>query len=586
MTTTTTTSTTLAKSVDEEVDEFLDALETACSEANLKTLEGIKQCHDKCQAHLCCFTENSVVAGEDCTNIHPGACSAYKPCERLVTPSVDNPLGSYSQDSFEEIAEKVEQTCELPDQSGIDQKWVTECHSICASHLCCLVDARMGSNCRSTVGIQECNAYSTCEVLINSSGKEMTQAKDIEDKYGGIGVHDDDAIKNIEDIGAICPGDVGRDPKRKEACKEQCSERSCCFESKPEYSCYHMVSCFLHDIDCVIAVETSLCAHLYMSIIKQEQEWCDEYKACYVVDLHLHDFSEKDPANPPKAGLSQSNSNNAKQTFKDLCNTINIENNWDTCKEHCSEFACCFDSHNSCYANKGMECDEYFICEEFFPGDRAPTIENSAPAIGNNSPAPKLDAFLSGLEADCSSQSLKTLHGVEHCFNKCQAHLCCHPADAIEDEKFDCSDTMPECNPYSACESLVSSYNLWKPPSTAFDQYAVTIAVNDACNHLKNSATATEQAVAKCHQVCEARMCCLTDSKHGSCVDAVGEKECGDYSACNVLIGGEFLTDVRDLCYEEVSSDKELFADCRKLCQTRSCCFEDEPAYSCYGMVR
>lgn len=238
------TAPTVSKTVDQEVDDFLDALETACSETNLKHLEGIKQCHDKCQTHLCCFTENSSVAGEDCTNLHPDACDAYKPCERLVTPNVENPIDATTTSSLEELAQKVEEKCELPDDPfSIDQNWVSGCHGICASRLCCLVDARMGSNCRSTVGIQECNAYSPCEVLINSSGKEMTQAKDIENKYGvGNDAPDDDAIENIEDIGAVCPGDVGRDPKRKEACKEKCSQRSCCFETKPEYSCYHMVS--------------------------------------------------------------------------------------------------------------------------------------------------------------------------------------------------------------------------------------------------------------------------------------------------------------------------------------------------------
>lgn len=238
---------TASKTVEEEVLDFLGALEKACSETNLRSLDGIKQCHDKCQTHLCCFTENSAVAGEDCTNIHPDACAAYKPCERLVTSNVENPVDASTTSSLEELAEKVEELCDLPDDTfSIDQSWVSGCHGVCAPRLCCLVDARMGSNCRSAVGIQECNAYSPCEVLISSNGHEMTEDVDFQETYGT--------------IESICSADVANDISRHDECFLQCQTRSCCFEPEPEYSCFEMVSLRLH---CIAIMVAFLCSSVH-----------------------------------------------------------------------------------------------------------------------------------------------------------------------------------------------------------------------------------------------------------------------------------------------------------------------------------
>lgn len=210
--------------------DFITELETACAPSNLKHVAGFKQCHDKCQTHLCCFTDDVTVAG-DC-KIHPDACEAYTPCERLVTPtgeaSPSNFDASEYDDPMDQLADQVEKACEPPeDPYLINQNWVTGCHNVCASRLCCLLDAKIGSNCRAAVGTRECNAYGPCEILINSSGKEITQAKGIEDKLG--------------DVNAVCGADVETTPQMYDSCEERCSQRSCCFEEEVAYSCYHMV---------------------------------------------------------------------------------------------------------------------------------------------------------------------------------------------------------------------------------------------------------------------------------------------------------------------------------------------------------
>jgi len=235
--------TTIKKNVDEEIDEFITALESACSVKSLTTLEGIQKCHNKCQTHLCCFDNDVTLLGNDCSNVHPDACNAYKPCERLVTPTTQNPLMDSSSKTptkkDRDVAKAaVDAACMIPENpSLIDYDWISKCHGVCASRLCCFVDKNIGSNCQAT---QECDVYASCKVLLNDSGNELS-IEEIEDEYS-----------NIEDI---CDGNVAQDSSRYETCDERCSRRSCCFEDKPEYSCYLMVSIRLYLV----------CSYMWMS---------------------------------------------------------------------------------------------------------------------------------------------------------------------------------------------------------------------------------------------------------------------------------------------------------------------------------
>ena len=225
--------------IDEEVDEFITALESACSATSLTTLEGIQKCHNKCQTHLCCFNNDVTLVGNDCTNVHVNACNAYKPCERLVTPITQNPLiVDTNKPDLKAVAERIEDACTLPlDTNLIDSDWIFKCHGICASRMCCLVDASLGSNCEATVGKEECDAYHSCKVLLNESGNEITDANTIIEITDGKQIDFTNA-----DIDDLCTAEVVQDPSRYEKCEERCYQRSCCFEPEPEYSCYQMVS--------------------------------------------------------------------------------------------------------------------------------------------------------------------------------------------------------------------------------------------------------------------------------------------------------------------------------------------------------
>lgn len=208
-TTTTTSSTTTSSaatntnlSFESKMNDFKANLETVCSENALMTLDGIQKCHNKCQAHLCCFNDELIGPEhiDSCEDIHLNACDAYAPCKRLVTSH------DFDDDDY---AREVDESCQLPlDPKHVDQDWVMRCHSVCAARLCCLADANIGSNCRSQIGDEECDAYAPCEVLINpASGleeldpqaiKEYKFQLNIQEHNGGIDEVCNEEVDNDE----------------------------------------------------------------------------------------------------------------------------------------------------------------------------------------------------------------------------------------------------------------------------------------------------------------------------------------------------------------------------------------------------
>jgi hypothetical protein len=660
---------------DSELDEFVTALEEACSEESLKTIEGIYTCHNKCQAHLCCFTADSRLAQDDCSDKHPAACSAYEPCQRLVTPT----SGGQSVKSLEpeDIEKIVWDACHfgVSDPLEITDDMVTKCHGVCATRLCCFSDYQLQSSCRETVGDDECNLYSLCKQLITSHGLEAENAGEVQE--------------NVSDVTQLCTSKVTEDDRLYEACLDKCADkRSCCFES-PEYSCYEI-----------------------------EKDWCDEYKSCEVVGLTF----------PSEGGSAMSDS--IEKAVYDACyfgsdETKVTQQLVKNCIDVCKSRFCCFSSYKleaSCRDSVGdEECELYAICEFmisvnggvvdnfieldlekfdndsinlqksdeiiekdvydacYFGSDETKVTEalvtkcynvcksrfccfsgykleascreavgdeecelfalceqmisesggvvkdfieldlkafdtgtnniNSASGLGNNAYFPsgstgvnvesEVDSFITSLEDACSGSSLETLDGIQRCHSKCQAHLCCFTTDAKLAEQ-DCSDRLPTaCSAYEPCKRLVTP-PVGAPPSTSLSTPAQTEkAVYDACYFGDDPTKVTQELVTRCHSVCATRLCCFSDYKlQSSCRAIVGDDECSLFSLCEQLVnesGGvthdaleleEKNFDADELCTDKVAVDTKEFSACKETCTKRSCCFETDPTYSCYGMEK
>ena len=577
------------------IDELVTALEDACSEESLTTINGIYECHNKCQAHLCCFTADSKVAQQDCSSERPVACSAYEPCKRLVTPA----QGAQSIKSLEpdDIQKIVFDACFFGnDPLKITDQMVTKCHGVCAQRLCCFSDDKLQSSCRATVGNAECELYSLCEQLITSNGGEALTAL---------------GVKEIEsDVTHLCTKKVSEDQNLYNACRDICiQKRSCCFDG-PSYSCYEM-----------------------------ENEWCDEYKACEVADLHfpVSVITNTGGANNGGGVVPYKTPEQIEKAVYDACYFGTDESKVtqelvQKCHDVCASRFCCFDSYKigpSCRASVGdEECELYAECEQLInkSGGVVKTFieldelefDTDTTSNGNSASGPgstvqfpsgqtginiesEVDSFVTSLENACSESSLKTLDGIQKCHSKCQTHLCCFTTDSkLADQ--DCSGLLPAaCSAYAPCKRLVTppSGNEIVPSTSLSGPELTEKAVYDACYFGDDPSRVTQELVTRCHDVCATRLCCFSDYKlRSSCRATVGEEECNLYSLCDQLVsegGGEMKDaleleekefDIDKLCTDEVASNSNLYSACRESCERRSCCFETEQVYSCYNLEK
>lgn len=197
------------------------------------------------------------------------------------------------------------------------------------------------------------------------------------------------------------------------------------------------------------------CTHslwIFLSFPLQEKEWCDEYKACYVVDLHLSTNTLPAPTVSAPAAPTIS-SNNAKQSFKDLCSPSTIDQNRDTCKSHCSEFICCFGDEDSCYNEKRLECEEYYICEEFYTPNVKEEVASPS-ATESLGPGSEVEAEVYGsLEAmnyRCSSAHLERY--ADKCLDWCGPYECCFYHSNVHES---CAAShKAECDVHEICKSV------------------------------------------------------------------------------------------------------------------------------------
>ena len=142
-------------------------LEETCSEDNIATIEGRRDCTAFCKHNLCCFDEWE---GESCRKDNVGHCEAYSSCVVLVDAPKDTGGGASESESEGDSAGHsnenanagieiaVKAVCGLKDQ-------VAACNALCADHLCCFsADGTQGS-CYNAYGEDVCHAYEACQAL-------------------------------------------------------------------------------------------------------------------------------------------------------------------------------------------------------------------------------------------------------------------------------------------------------------------------------------------------------------------------------------------------------------------------------------
>eukprot|EP00567_Pseudictyota_dubia_P001593 CAMPEP_0197465092 /NCGR_PEP_ID=MMETSP1175-20131217/64358_1 /TAXON_ID=1003142 /ORGANISM="Triceratium dubium, Strain CCMP147" /LENGTH=720 /DNA_ID=CAMNT_0043001097 /DNA_START=208 /DNA_END=2370 /DNA_ORIENTATION=- len=129
------------------------AVQKACNDDNLATVDGFQECHDLCSPYLCCFSTNEA---ENCYDEN-NACDLYKECERAY--ETDSQKEDYSK-------ELVERACS--DAAIGTEEGLAECRSVCSPFMCCVLPESMQSNCVDTYGEEKCAVFASCAKLTSA----------------------------------------------------------------------------------------------------------------------------------------------------------------------------------------------------------------------------------------------------------------------------------------------------------------------------------------------------------------------------------------------------------------------------------
>jgi len=399
----------------------------ACSERSLRTSHGRAACMSQCYGHYCCFEKEPKYGS--CVPELNSYCFAYAACENVVTDfhmnnvATSNTGGSSSSNNNVFNADVTMNGLDVDLLSNVcsEVNVVTrmgkrDCTVLCEHHLCCF-DAPALGNCAAYANSQ-CQAYDSCSVLVND--------QEVIDAYG-ISSNRPDAVvvteknNNINNAAAVA---VSRDFQMDcldsnlyqnwDICQGYCTHYECCFRAAG--SCY-----------------------------AENKMECDEYYIC-------EEFYANDGvATPPDFGRGFDQQ--VSPAFNDDCMQDNLYANWGICKKHCTDYRCCFDFEEggSCYDDRAMECEAYFICEEFSIDDDEEggggttqeqwEKEHPQEALSNQATvAPKSQGVNDRTSAGVNSDVKQAVHAV------------CNPGDG------NAGESMMESMILVACQALCSDY--------------------------------------------------------------------------------------------------------------------------------
>ncbi|KAK1734714.1 hypothetical protein QTG54_014587 [Skeletonema marinoi] len=602
------------------------------------TQELVTKCNKVCRSRLCCFDsyrlESSCRAtvGENqcelfalCEQMITKDGGVVKDFIELDLKEFDDDASNGESNSEQLIEKEVFDACYFDnDESRVTQELVTKCNKVCRSRLCCFDSYRLESSCRATVGEDECELFALCEQMITKDGGVVKTFIELDLKE-----FDDDASNGNSASGPgstvhiqveilvrlremkltlsplrlkthskladqNCSGRIPAGCSAYEPCKKLvvppagtelvASQTTLSTRVETEKRVYD--ACYFGDDPTKVTEE----------LVTKCHGVCAQRLCCfsdYILQSSCRDTVGDDECElyslceqlVTESGVANDALEVEEKEFSvdELCidKVASDENLYYACRETCEKRSCCFESNPtySCYDLEKDWCDEYKACAvaeyKFYDegsSDKDSLDINAVGLVGSSSSS-EHDLYVS-IDSVCSVDNLRTLEGIEQCFNKCQSYLCCFPEDAAE-MGWDCEGFREEeCSAYGNCETLVATHNLWKPPSKAANKYAVKIAVNDACI-LSGGVEPTEEWVSNCHQKCESRMCCLVDpSIRSSCQGA-------EDSYWRRFQGSG---DIEDACSNV--NDANSFAKCEAKCKSRQCCFEDVYQFSCYHLEK
>jgi len=515
-------------------------LTDTCSEENIATLEGMRDCSAFCQHHMCCFndleSENCMTQHDD----HEAECEAYGVCKILADGPEDVDTGDIantdpgasatnaevSDHAFKEktqtellqLSQNIFESCTVK-SVGTDAGR-NACLSLCHGHFCCFEEEVEFGSCVAQPN-SYCFAYAACENIV--SDFEMDNANNIDNM---------EIVLNAQDVKLLS------DTCSKENIASLMGIRDC------TAFCQHHMCCF-----------NDLWSENCMSDHVSE---CEAYVACQILVDGPGDVDAGSVVTTVPGAAT--NAIVVDHVFKETCMQSNLHKNWDICKAHCSRYECCFRSVDSCYTDQALECDEYYICEEFYLYEQTFGELNQVQGntnngnVNNNNQGSNQDKYdpniAHAVQAVCRIEDKNPGDDawVTACHALCADYLCCFSEEGTE-SNCQVSYGNAVCNAYAGCSVLHTTSSSEEESNENMGNTGNAIGVAAPASSLSEQEAideVTKSCVAKarrdpwqadqCRQACDRRSCCFIDGV-GNC-SRMNKYWCDEFEACEVLYSG------------------------------------------------
>lgn len=396
------------------------------------------------------------------------------------------------------------------------------CLHMCHGHYCCFEkDVAFGS-CVAEEN-SYCFAYAACENLVIDF--EMNNANTVVKGSVGQIQNPQDGTLNMLDVKLLqdtCSKENIATLEGIRDCTAFCQHHLCCFNELEEENC-----------------------------AKEHSGECQAYDSCGILVDGPDDVVAGEVVSGPAASspFPAADELVSKRNFKDDCMQSNFHENLDICKSHCSRYECCYLPERSCYEANYLECDEYYICEDFYIDEEQPPKGNGVAASLGSSSNQAVGTASSGAYDHSETNVNKDIEtavqavcglGADHpgddswvtaCHALCANYLCCFSQEGTESN---CRDTYgdDQCDSYQGCivlhTSSESNSNSNSPGSTLNDQEVME--VNNAC---VSKARRDPWLNEKCNEACSVRSCCFENGP-GDC-SSMNQEWCDEFEACGLL---------------------------------------------------
>ena len=535
-------------------------VDKACSTNSLMSVEGVQTCSDTCQTFNCCFDKS----GDFC-DVSEATCADNGACATALLVDADG------FDSHKEAKDAIAFACQ--DMSSYEGQ--TQCTNVCNPSVCCFLSP---SAWKQPCDVN-CDHYEACSNLYGPILRGDTA-----DQHAVFSVpYQVEMACNPAQLGTLT-GVRG--------CFDLCQHHLCCFDdpevggcmdtNKEECNLYSACRTLIDVQDtskqpaeiCAPGIVESngprecmqSCAKSYCCLFDARyeascanDELCSDYKACDI--LAPEKPEEEDP--------------DLVQTINKVCTVGNLGSMLGAteCEKGCSARGCCIETGASnCKISDSEYCIEVDSCQLIFEIDPIPEIDGE---VEPKEQGPNV--VTQELEKACNSDNLATISGYHNCYDQCYYHLCCF----ADDPDLNCKDKKGEgeCSEYTPCQALLDTSGV------------EDAALDDVCS---SSSVETISGLEQCRKQCAPFLCCFQDPNlPSSCVGWYGQKTCGDYDPCKILVSDSshsvyneedpyLVALINNYCKPESVADQENARHCMTQCEKRGCCYNTG---DCYDMV-